>query len=354
MRKNLLPWTAAFGIAASLAFSSCTYDPYYTSVGGSYSSGYGYDYGYGGSGFSSSIFVSTGDPRWGYDPYSYCYYDYHSRRYYDPYLYGYYPIGYRPPVVYGVPHPYGWRPGGGYCPPPRTVRNVTVVNYRDRERAYRSSNHSWAKQVRQKSYSDRHGDRERYDSRSTSGYSTRGGSPDFNPRSSGGRGAITRTQEGSPQSSWNRGSNNRTLTEPRESWRNDNRSQNTRRYTRGAENRAETNPPQGRLPSGYNTPVTRPPEIRSESANRESRGGTSRFGSRPFEPRQPEARPESSPRSSRGEGRSQPSQHPSFRTRGSSPQPNIQRPAPQPQADPTPRPERGESRRSGIRSLGEG
>ncbi len=139
------------GITAAFAFSSCAYDPYYSSVGGSYSSGYssgyGQGYGYGGSNFSTSLFVTTGDPRWGYDPGCHSYYDYRSRRYYDPYLYGYYPTGYRPVMVYGAPHPYGWRPGRSYCPPPRTVRNVTVVNYQNRESAYRNSDYSWAKKV---------------------------------------------------------------------------------------------------------------------------------------------------------------------------------------------------------------
>jgi hypothetical protein len=153
MKKNLL---ALAGAAVALALTSCYYDPYYgsggsTSVGGSYSSGYGDGYGYGGSSFSTSIFVSTGNPRWGYDPHCYSYYDYHSRRYYDPYLNGYYPIGYRPPVVYGVPHPHGWRPGRGYCPPPSRITNVTVHNYRNRESAYRGTSYGWAKQVRQQS-----------------------------------------------------------------------------------------------------------------------------------------------------------------------------------------------------------
>lgn len=158
MKKHLRHWAiAAAGAAAALAFTSCAYDPYYTSVGGSYSSGYGYGagygygdgYGYGNSNFSTSLFVSTGNPQWGYDPYCYSYYDYRRRCYYDPYLYGYYPIGYRPPVIIGCPHPYGWRPGHGYCPPPHQVRNVTVVNYRNRESAYRNSNYGWAKQIRQ-------------------------------------------------------------------------------------------------------------------------------------------------------------------------------------------------------------
>jgi hypothetical protein len=150
MRKFILPWTAGLGTAISLTFSSCTYDPYYSSAGGYYGEGYGY----GSSSFSTSFFVTTGDPRWGYDPYTYCYYDYRTRRYYDPYLYGYYPVGYRPYAVYGVPHPHGWRPGHGHCPPPRTVRNITVVNYRDRESSYRNSVYSWARQVRQRPSDD--------------------------------------------------------------------------------------------------------------------------------------------------------------------------------------------------------
>lgn len=170
MRKTLLPWTAGLGTAISLVFSSCTYDPYYSSAGGYYGDGYGY----GSSSFSTSLFVTTGDPRWGYDPYTYCYYDYRSRRYYDPYLYGYYPVGYRPYAVYGVPHPYGWRPGHGHCPPPRTVRNVTVVNYRDRESAYRNTNYSWARQVRHadSSYRQPSGSHRPYSGRQTD-YRTR-------------------------------------------------------------------------------------------------------------------------------------------------------------------------------------
>jgi hypothetical protein len=156
MKKHLRHWAiAAAGAAAALAFTSCAYDPSYTSVGASYSSGYGAGYGYGdgygygNSNFSTSLFVSTGNPQWGYDPYCYSYYDYRRRCYYDPYLYGYYPVGYRPPVIIGCPHPYGWRPGRGYCPPPHHVRNVTVVNYRNRESSYRNSNYGWAKQIRQ-------------------------------------------------------------------------------------------------------------------------------------------------------------------------------------------------------------
>lgn len=140
MKKNLrLLVMTAVGLVGAVAFSSCAYDPYYTSVGGSYSTGYGDGYGYGGSSFNSSVFVGTGDPRWGYDPYSYSYYDYSRRAYYDPYLNGYYPVGYRPRAVYGVSHPYGWRPGNGYCRPPSRVTDVRIHDYRDRESAYRSS-----------------------------------------------------------------------------------------------------------------------------------------------------------------------------------------------------------------------
>jgi len=144
MKKTL---SSAFVAVALLLAASCTYDPSY-SASGSY--GFGHGYGYGGSSFSTSLFVGTGDPRWGYDPYTYSYYDYTRRSYYDPYLNGYYPIGYRPPVVYGVPHPYGWRPGRGYCPPPRRVTTITLRNYRSRESSYRRSDYGWASQVRER------------------------------------------------------------------------------------------------------------------------------------------------------------------------------------------------------------
>ncbi len=158
MKKNLrLLAGAALGAAVSLGFTSCYYDPAYgsTSVGASYSTGgnynngYGDGYGYGGSGFSTSVFVSTGNPQWGYDPHCHSYYDYRRRCYYDPYLNGYYPLGYRPAVVYGVPHPHGWRSGGGYIRPPVYVQNVTVRNYQNRAVAYQGTNYGWAKQVRQ-------------------------------------------------------------------------------------------------------------------------------------------------------------------------------------------------------------
>jgi hypothetical protein len=157
MKKNLrLLVLTAVGFVGAVAFSSCAYDPYYTSVGGSYSTGYGDGYGYGGSSFNTSVFVGTGNPRWGYDPYSYSYYDYSRRAYYDPYLNGYYPVGYRPRAVYGVSHPYGWRPGSAYCRPPSRVTNVTIQNYRDRESdrssGYTSSGRSYGQRPVQGGY----------------------------------------------------------------------------------------------------------------------------------------------------------------------------------------------------------
>ncbi len=171
MKKTFLLWAAA--VIAAGTITSCAYDPYY--AGGYYNPGYagtgygygstdygyggtgygyGVGYGYGGPGFSTSFFVSTGDPRWGYDPYCYSYYDYYRRCYYDPYLYGYYPMGYRPYSVVGCPHPYGWRPGHGRCQPPHLVRNTALRNYQNRAGAYRNSNYGWAHQVRLPSYSN--------------------------------------------------------------------------------------------------------------------------------------------------------------------------------------------------------
>ena len=131
-----------FILAASvstLVLSSCYIDPYYGgSVG--YSS-------YGSSGsYSSSVFISTGDSRWAYDPYRYCYYDRVRGSYYDPYLYGYYPVGYLPTPILGCPHPGGWS-GHGYCPPPSriTVRNLS--RYDDRLSNYESANYHWSRKV---------------------------------------------------------------------------------------------------------------------------------------------------------------------------------------------------------------
>lgn len=141
MIKNMRLCGTAAVLLASTALTSCYYDPYFTSVGttygGTYSSSSGY-YGGGGS-YSSSVFISTGNSEWGYDPNCYSYYNYRRRCYYDPYLNGFYPVGYRPPVFAGCVHPHGWRPGSSYCPPPHRVSNITIVNYRNRESAYRSA-----------------------------------------------------------------------------------------------------------------------------------------------------------------------------------------------------------------------
>ncbi len=241
MKKNLRRWTAAvFGAVVVLGFSSCAYDPYYTStsVGGSYSTGYGDGYGYGGSGFNTSVFVSTGDPRWGYDPYNYSYYDYTRRSYYDPYLNGYYPIGYRPPIVVGVPHPHGWRPGRGYCPPPRYVTNRTVVNYRNRADAYRGTNYDWAPKVKQGSVSQGRVTAQRPDRNTSNQRPTTGSRPSVN------QGGSSRPQSGArPPSSGS----------------------NRVQQTRGS---SSTRQSQGRLPSNYNTPVTRRDSAQKQPATR--------------------------------------------------------------------------------------
>lgn len=143
INKGLLAGMVA-GVAA-LAFSSCAYDPYYSST--SYSAGYGHGYGYGSSSFSTSVFVGTGNPRWGYDPFAGCYYDYTRRAYYDPHLYGYYPVGYRPRYVVGAPHPGGWVRGRSYCPPPSRIRSQTLTNYGNRIHSYRSLGMDWSRNV---------------------------------------------------------------------------------------------------------------------------------------------------------------------------------------------------------------
>jgi hypothetical protein len=146
-----------------LAVSSCSYDPYYS--GTSYSGSYGYGNGYGSSGFSTSVFVSTGNPRWGYDPYAGAYYDYTRRAYYDPYLYGYYPVGFRPRYVYGAPHPGGWVSGRSYCPPPSRIRSHSLTNYSNRAERYRSLNTDWSRNVRVSAPTDHR--REGYGGRET-------------------------------------------------------------------------------------------------------------------------------------------------------------------------------------------
>ena len=123
----------------SLALSSCYYDPYATNV--SYSVGFS-----SGGGFGSSVFVSTGDPRWAYDPTLYCYFDRTRRCYYDPFLFGYYPVGYIPVGIRGCPHPYGWS-GSGICPYPRSVNSRYLSRYDQRLSNYASAEYHWARRV---------------------------------------------------------------------------------------------------------------------------------------------------------------------------------------------------------------
>ena len=208
MKKNLSRWILGVGgAAAAVLLSSCMYDPYYSSSYG-YSDGY---YGGSSSSFSTSVFVSTGNSRWGYDPYCHSYYDYHRRAYYDPYLYGYYPVGYRPPIIVGVPHPGGWRPGHGHCPPPRRVVDHRISDYRNRESLYRRSDFSWSNQVRQREAgrSVNTNNIRRIDAnrdRSELIRNSQGG----RDRSPGGPGNVTRPSDrpsdrgGRPPSGWNR------------------------------------------------------------------------------------------------------------------------------------------------------
>jgi len=153
MKTKLFRWTiAALAAAGTASLVSCVYDPYY---GGGYGYGGGYDdygYGYGSYGYGPTVHTSliiTSDSRWGYDRYRHCYYDYHRRAYYDPYLYGYYPAGYLPPIIYGAPHPYGWYPGRGTCPPPRHIRTGYISNYRNRVELLRERDYSWARTARE-------------------------------------------------------------------------------------------------------------------------------------------------------------------------------------------------------------
>jgi hypothetical protein len=137
---RVLMAAATMGLSA-LAVSSCVYDPYYSDH--TRRSGYGY----GNHSFSTVHFVSTGNPRWGYDPRVRCYYDYHRRCYYDPYLKGYYPVGYQPVYVHGVPHPYGWSSGHRHISPPSHVRDYRLDHYRQREQSYRNLNQDWSRHI---------------------------------------------------------------------------------------------------------------------------------------------------------------------------------------------------------------
>ncbi|OYV04832.1 MAG: hypothetical protein CFE26_14810, partial [Verrucomicrobiales bacterium VVV1] len=144
MKNILFRWTAATASTlAALTLASCAYDPYYGSsgYGGGYSSG-GY------SGIDTTVFVSTGNSRWGYDPYRSCYFDYQRRCYYDPYLYGYYPANYCPPRISGSPRPSGWN-GSGHCPPPRNVSSGYISNYQNRLEQLREHNYTWAAEARE-------------------------------------------------------------------------------------------------------------------------------------------------------------------------------------------------------------
>ena len=69
-------------IASAITLSSCVYDSGYYSAPSGYSGGVSTTYSSGGYS-STSLFISTGNPRWGYDPSCYSYYDYTTRCYYD-------------------------------------------------------------------------------------------------------------------------------------------------------------------------------------------------------------------------------------------------------------------------------
>lgn len=140
MKKKLLFACSLLG----LSLSSCYMDPYASNVG--YSVGYSNFSGGGFGGFSSSVFVSTGDPRWAYDPSLYCYFDLQRRCYYDPFLFGYYPVGYVPVALRGCPHPYGWG-GSGLCPAPRSINVRTLSRYDQRLSNYAAAEYHWARRV---------------------------------------------------------------------------------------------------------------------------------------------------------------------------------------------------------------
>jgi hypothetical protein len=139
MKKYLL-----FGAAAlSSLFSSCYYDPFL--YGNSHTSASFGVSSFGGN-TSTSFFVSTGDPRWAYDSYRFCYFDRYRSCYYDPFLYGYYPVGFLPAPIVGCPHPFGWS-GRGYCPPPQRIRNHTLSRYDNRISNYQAANYHWARRA---------------------------------------------------------------------------------------------------------------------------------------------------------------------------------------------------------------
>ena len=137
MKKYLMLSSAILG---SL-FSSCYYDPFvYGNTGASFGVS-----SFGGN-TATSFFVSTGDPRWAYDPYRFAYYDRFRGAFYDPFLYGYYPVGFLPSPIIGCPHPFGWS-GMGVCPPPRTIRVRTLSRYDNRISNYQAANYHWSRRV---------------------------------------------------------------------------------------------------------------------------------------------------------------------------------------------------------------
>lgn len=172
MKVNRVFLTATVAAISAVAVSSCAYDPYYSgssySSGPSYGSGYGSGYGYGGRNFTTTHFVRTSNSRWGYDPYTRCYYDYTRRCYYDPYLNGYYPVGYRPVYVHGAPHPHGWSSRHRYIAPPSRVHDHRLTNYNNRTERYRSLNTDWSRNVKSTSPSQSYdSNRDRYDRHSS-------------------------------------------------------------------------------------------------------------------------------------------------------------------------------------------
>ncbi|GAA5120064.1 hypothetical protein JIN84_20920 [Luteolibacter yonseiensis] len=302
MNKNFRSLAgAALAALTALASTSCYYDPYATTtVGGSYSSGgYGDGYGYGGSSFSTSVFVSTGDPRWGYDPYCYSYYDYSRRCYYDPYLNGYYPVGYRPPVVYGVPHPGGWRPGHGYCPPPRYVSHGYISDYRNREGRYRNSNYKWAREVRQAPQGGRvQGSRPPQGGFQRNDSPRNGSRPDnFNRPSNNfferpsGSGSRPSTNDSRPSGGYSR--------DRQPSSQNGRESRESYRPQSG--NRESNRPQSGnRPPERFNSPVTNPSQRQSYQGQRPQQG--QRAVPQNFGNQRPQPQRQQQPQAGRGSG----------------------------------------------------
>lgn len=139
---RLLRGTAAAAFVALTA--SCYYSPYDT-VG--YSSSVGFATG-------GTTFIHTSSNRWLYDPTVRCYFDNHRRCFYDPWIGGYYPVGYCPPPIRHVPHPYGWS-GRGYCPPPTRIHNRCIDGYHDRVGLLRSRNLAWAASAQEDALRDR-------------------------------------------------------------------------------------------------------------------------------------------------------------------------------------------------------